>query len=401
MAQKKKIIPKKGIEQGKNKNPSKKETDDIPSIEEDKQNSGDTKIMDITEGSTGINSKVVTGNTGDVEVSDTIQLAEKGVEDMSIYPTIEKAIYKPSPTDLNIIQEQEEQVLDILLGMQSSITKKRTLTTLDQVPIWHPLKYKFHIELFNEYFDNITDHVDPTYDPHDKDKDCFIRTIGNIFSTFLQFKLRLAFIEFFSSVQKFDINADIDNPHIEDWKEFISTPMIHLRHLTRSNATLILCHRICPNKKGIAQLFHRNMKTKHMVHVLYLKPKSLLLSQSHPILDEIHKDIHQMLKESFDSFSDDEKFSVDMSLTNGNAFVIYSLNAAGNSKIPIGVVLFSADKDGIWINWLAIANQIFDKERFGKSASKEPFRNSGFGTFLLLLVQLRSNSYQWSTNIYL
>ena len=148
-------------------------------------------------------------------------------------------------------------------------------------------------------------------------------------------------------------------------------------------------------------MFHRNMKTKHMLHVFYLKPKTLLPSQLHPLLDKIHKDIHLMLKKSFDSFSDNEISSVDMALTIGNAFVIYSLNAAGNSRILTGVVLFSSNKDGIWINWLAIANQIFDKKQFGKCASRESFRNSGFGTFLLLLVQLQLNSYQWSTNIYL
>ena len=78
------------------------------------------------------------------------------------------------------------------------------------------------------------------------------------------------------------------------------------------------------------------------------------------------------------------------SLTHGNGFVLFAWNASDNARILIGVVLFSADSDGIWINWLAIANETFDVLRFGKKASKELFCKIGFGTFLLLLTQLLS-----------
>ena len=77
------------------------------------------------------------------------------------------------------------------------------------------------------------------------------------------------------------------------------------------------------------------------------------------------------------------------------------MNSAGNQRILIGVVLFSANEDGIWINWLAVGNEIFDCPRFGKKATLESFCMSGFGTLLLLLTQLHSIAYGWSTDIYL
>ena len=108
-----------------------------------------------------------------------------------------------------------------------------------------------------------------------------------------------------------------------------------------------------------------------------------------------------MIKSVFDSFTPDKEASVSHALTNGNGFLIFAINSLGTGRILIGVVLFSADEHGIWIYWLVVASKKFDSTRFGKQSSKETFRNSGFGTLLLLLAQLRSKNNGWSTSIYL
>ena len=74
---------------------------------------------------------------------------------------------------------------------------------------------------------------------------------------------------------------------------------------------------------------------------------------------------------------------------------------SGNKRTLIGAVLFSVDADGIWINWLGINAGSFDHQKLGKKASMEFFCKSGFGTFLLLLTQIRSVISNWSTDIYL
>ena len=64
------------------------------------------------------------------------------------------------------------------------------------------------------------------------------------------------------------------------------------------------------------------------------------------------------------------------------------MNANGTACTIIGVVLFSANEHGIWVNWLTVADKTFDRKHFGKKATNESFRNCGFGTLLLLLTQL-------------
>ena len=93
-----------------------------------------------------------------------------------------------------------------------------------------------------------------------------------------------------------------------------------------------------------------------MLYVAYLKPKNLLVSQEMPVIDDLSKDIHKLFELVFDSFSADEVESVTNSLNNGHSFVLFSWNASENNRVLIGAVLFSADADGIWINWVAIAD---------------------------------------------
>ena len=107
------------------------------------------------------------------------------------------------------------------------------------------------------------------------------------------------------------------------------------------------------------------------------------------------------MEKIFIEFREDEKQCVMTLLNNGYVYVLYALNASANQRFMIGVVLFSADIDGIWINWIGVADKLFDQSRFRKKASIDSFHKSGFGVFLILLTQLRSVSYGWSTNIYL
>ena len=100
-------------------------------------------------------------------------------------------------------------------------------------------------------------------------------------------------------------------------------------------------------------------------------------------------------------FQQDKITSIKDSLKRGQGFLIFCFHSNGKTKHIVGCVLFLANRDGIYVNWLAINRGTFSTLRFGAKGSNQVFRECGFGTFLLVLVQMRSAILEWSTDIYL
>ena len=67
----------------------------------------------------------------------------------------------------------------------------------------------------------------------------------------------------------------------------------------------------------------------------------------------------------------------------------------------IAGILYDRSEDGIWVNWLAVSNGIYDPKLFGEAANRSPFRSIGIGTLLLSMIQLESAALGWKTDIFL
>ena len=89
----------------------------------------------------------------------------------------------------------------------------------------------------------------------------------------------------------------------------------------------------------------------------------------------------------FERWSDDENKSVLQSLRKGGAFFVFASTYNATARILIAVITFSADENGIWINWLATTMEKYTKEKYGPKGTNESFRMAGFGSFLIYLVQ--------------
>src|SRR5687768_16016902 len=137
------------------------------------------------------------------------------------------------------------------------------------------------------------------------------------------------------------------------------------------------------------------MKSKHTFIVMFLEGQGT--NKSTLVLKD---GICQLLSSCFECLGSDEKESIEACLAQGNAFVICNFpNPVGTKAAKlkfIGSILFSADKNGIWVNWLAITSKNYSTEAYGKGATNASFQKSHFGKFLLLMAQMRSLAHGWS-----
>ena len=67
----------------------------------------------------------------------------------------------------------------------------------------------------------------------------------------------------------------------------------------------------------------------------------------------------------------------------------------------IAGILYDQSEDGIWVNWLAVLNGIYEPKLFGEAANRSPFHSIGIGTLLLSMIQLESAALGWKTDIFL
>ena len=76
---------------------------------------------------------------------------------------------------------------------------------------------------------------------------------------------------------------------------------------------------------------------------------------------------------SFNRMSEDETSSVNTCFEQGEAVMIFGFNASARAQQVIAVMLFSADINGIYVNWLVVSNQCYDKATYGPKSTGEPF----------------------------
>ncbi|HEY9302047.1 MAG TPA: GNAT family N-acetyltransferase, partial [Phormidium sp.] len=287
------------------------------------------------------------------------------------------------------------------LGDSSSQAElmQHAINTIDKFPTWHPFKQQLHVELYEELQKRKKQPFpEPIYMEWENTEISQLEVFKTL-APILDFELKLPFLEFFDGIIKLDHDVKFTPEYAQDWGNMIMIPLFYLRHLITSMSVRFMCLRTCLGKAA-PQMFKTKLKTKHMLYVAYLNPQGNA-SNWKPGMKKFLDDVTQSVKSVFHSFSDDELQSLENCYKSGNAFVLFTLNAGGTARTIIGVVLFSADEHGIWVNWLTVADKSFDRKTYGRKATCESFRNCGFGTLLMLLIQLCSIVKRWSTDVYL
>ena len=92
-----------------------------------------------------------------------------------------------------------------------------------------------------------------------------------------------------------------------------------------------------------------------------------------------------MISGCFHSFTEDENESIVACFEKEEVLTIFGFSASANKEFIIASLLFFADANDIWANWLAVSNQIYSKSLFGPKATGESFRRCGLGKFMILL----------------
>ena len=71
--------------------------------------------------------------------------------------------------------------------------------------------------------------------------------------------------------------------------------------------------------------------------------------------------------------TEDEIKSIGTCFQNGEACIIFGFNPEANKSTVLSAILFSADANGIWVNWLVVSNQLYSKKEYGEKATNENF----------------------------
>ena len=67
----------------------------------------------------------------------------------------------------------------------------------------------------------------------------------------------------------------------------------------------------------------------------------------------------------------------------------------------MGCVLFSADPQGIYVNWIGVSRERFGTTKYGMTGNHQPFQSCGLGKFLLMLAQTCLTILGWNINVFL
>ena len=111
------------------------------------------------------------------------------------------------------------------------------------------------------------------------------------------------------------------------------------------------------------------MFTKHLFDVAFMKPMTRKTKKTILFMPIITK----LIAGSFSRMSEDETSSVNICLEQGEAVMNFGFNTSAWNQQVIAIMLFSADINGIYINWLVVSNQCYNKVTYGKKATGEPF----------------------------
>ena len=111
------------------------------------------------------------------------------------------------------------------------------------------------------------------------------------------------------------------------------------------------------------------MFTKHLFNVAFMKPMNKKTKHTVRFIPMITK----LIAGGFSRMSEDETLSVNTCLEQGEAVMIFGFNASAQNQQVIAIMLFSADINGIYVNWLVVSNQCYNKVTYVKKATGEPF----------------------------
>ncbi len=146
-------------------------------------------------------------------------------------------------------------------------------------------------------------------------------------------------------------------------------------------------------------------ETYHQFHVCYLDGPSVQKFLPKSAEGRAHKNfcrsIFTVIKNQFESMRSNKEDSIYSTMDLGQAFTIYGYHFSKYTKHVVATILFSADANGIFVNWIAVTQTKFTMDTYGTSKNNETFRSCGIGTFLISLVQMRSALFGWKTDVYL
>ena len=123
------------------------------------------------------------------------------------------------------------------------------------------------------------------------------------------------------------------------------------------------------NKNARPKLEKKDLQTKHHFLMIYMKCFPKFTNTTQP-LKTLVKDL---IKSNFQYLTSDEVASLDSCFACGSAIMIMAFSSDAKKLHCVGAILFSADTEGIWVNWLVASKSNYDQQTFGKSASNEPF----------------------------
>src|SRR5687768_566048 len=92
--------------------------------------------------------------------------------------------------------------------------------------------------------------------------------------------------------------------------------------------------------------------------------------------------IMELIKSSFHNFMPDKLSSISSCFISGSAYILMAFSADGKKAHCVGTLLFLADVNGIWVNWLVVSKGTYDQTTFGTNATNEPFCGCRFGHLL-------------------
>ena len=97
----------------------------------------------------------------------------------------------------------------------------------------------------------------------------------------------------------------------------------------------------------------------------------------------------------------EEREAIEISFDRGEILYIIGFDGNGDNHHIIAAIMYVSCEDGSYINWFAVTQRNYDKDRFGKLANYQPFCSMGLGSFLLQMVQLQAVVQGYKSDLYL
>ena len=137
-----------------------------------------------------------------------------------------------------------------------------------------------------------------------------------------------------------------------------------------------LAIRTC-NKSATVKIGNDHMRTKHLFNVACLKK----FGRSKKTTTRWLPQITALMKQNFNHINFDKSESIETCFDKCNIFIIFGFAANAKKTNMLAALLFSADQNRIFVNWLAVSKDVYANKEYGESATSESFQRSRFGKF--------------------